>query len=118
MKTKTKAALATIRAKLSLRRLSARRLFRVNDGAYTWIGDRADLTAVDARDLRAIHVCGSRPEIADKATWARHKAADYDSICGRVPCIAATHGAAGIVRYEDLPADWQDRSALGPIEPL
>ena len=57
----TSTALAKIRAKLGLSRLDPRRLYIVDDGAYCWIGDRADLSTADARALRAIDSAGGNP---------------------------------------------------------
>ena len=118
MKTSTRKALRTIREKLGVMRLSPRRLYIVNDGAYLWIGDRADLSASDARALRAINSVGSDPSRATRDERTECDAADYDAICGRCACVSAAHGAAGVARWEDLPEDWQDGSALGPISPL
>ena len=107
-----------VRKTCGVKRISPRRLFAVDDGAYTWIGDRADLSASDARDLRAIHAVGNRPDLADAETKDRADRADYDAICTRCRCISASHGSAGNVEFSDLPEDWQDGSALGPIMPL
>lgn len=114
----TKTALAELRAYLGLKRLSPRRLFVIDDGAYCWVGDRAELTAADARALRAIHQVGSRPDLADAATKAAADAADYDGICNRVGALACTDSSSGRVNWDDLPEDWRDGSALGPIRPL
>lgn len=94
--------IASVRAACGVRRLDPRRLFAVQDGDCTWIGDRADLDEKDARALRAI-------DETDEA--------DYAAICSRCRCISATNGA-GPVNWDDLPEDWQDGSALGPIRPL
>lgn len=118
MKNKEKNAIKTIREKLNVRKLNPRRLYLVDDGAYHWIGDRADLTAADARALRAISAVGTRPDLADAETRNAADLADYDAICQRCSCIAASHGAAGIVRMDDLPQDWRDGYALGDITPL
>ena len=118
MKTTTKSALAEIRDHLGVSRIDPRRLYQIDDGAYTWIGDRADLTAKDARALRAINRIGCRPDLATREERELAAATDYDALCGRCSCISATHGAAGIVRWDDLPRSWQDGSALGPIKPL
>ena len=107
-----------VRKTCGVKRISPRRLFSVDDGAYTWIGDRADLTAKTARDLRAIHSIGSRPDLATAEDRETAEAADYDALCGGCRCISATHGSAGNVEFPDLPEDWQDGSALGPIMPL
>jgi hypothetical protein len=109
---------ATLRAELNTKRLDSRRLFFVDDGAYTWIGDRADLTAADARALRAIHRAGTRPDLATAAEHSAAKAADYDAICNRVPCIASSCGSGRSVKWEDIPESWRDGSALGEIIPL
>lgn len=110
--------LAEVRKTCGVARLNPRRLFAVEDGACTWIGDRADLDARDARDLRAINAVGARPDLADAETRRMADAAHYDAICARCRCISATHGAAGPVDWDDLPEDWRDGSALGPISPL
>lgn len=112
------ATASTIRTKLNLKRLDGRRFFAVDDGAYTWIGDRAELTAGDAAALRAINRVGTRPDLASPAEKDAADAADYDAICGRVSCIAATHNSAGIVAWDALPESWRDGSALGEIAPL
>lgn len=115
MKTITrKDTIAKIRASLGVKRLDPRRLFAIYDGAYTWIGDRADLDAKDARDLRAINVRGCRPDRNGPETT---DGIDYNDVCRRVPCIASDCGA-GIVAMENLPEDWRDGSALGGIAPL
>jgi hypothetical protein len=108
---------AILRAKLNLKRLDPRRFFCVDDGAYTWIGDRADLTAADARALRAINRVGTRPDLATAAEHAAAQAADYSGICHRVPCIAASCSSGHTVKWEDLPESWRDGSALGDIAP-
>jgi len=115
MKTSSAKTAIAIRQWLSVKRIHPRRLYMVEDGAYRWIGDRADLSAPDARALKAI---------TDYATDPSRHPADgisaeaYTEICGRCPCLAATHGAAGIVSWEDLPEDWQSGFALGPIAPI
>ena len=115
---KKKQVIEEIRKTCGVKRIDPRRLFAVDDGACTWIGDRADLSAKDARDLRAVSAAGTRPDLADAETRRQADEADYDAICTRCRCIAATHGSAGPVRFEDLPEDWRDGSALGPIMPL
>jgi hypothetical protein len=70
-------SLAKIRTTLGLKRLDPRRLFIVDDGAYTWIGDRADLTVKDARDLRAINDRGCRPDRHGPETT---DGIDYDAL--------------------------------------
>ena len=118
MTSETKEAIATIRTKLCLKRLAPRRLYLVDDGAYTWIGDRADLTAADARALRAINSVGGNPANASRYDRETADAADYDAICSRCSAISGTDGSCGLVDWDDLPEDWQDGSALGPISPL
>lgn len=118
MTTNTRDTLATIRAKLALKRLDPRRLYRIDDGAYTWIGDRSDLTAADARALRAIDSVGSNPARATREEHELAHASDYDAICNRVKGIAGTQGVCGGPNWDDLPEDWRDGSALGPISPL
>ena len=86
--------------------------------AYTWIGDRADLTAADARALRAIDSVGSNPAAATREDRETADAADYDAICNRCSAISGTDGSCGMVDWHDLPESWQDGSALGPISPL
>lgn len=113
-----KSAIAEIRAALGVKRLDPRRLFLVDDGAYSWIGNRADLTAADAAALRAIHRVGTRPDLATKDERAIADAADYDAICNRATGLAGTDGVCGGVNWEDLPESWRDGSALGPIAPL
>lgn len=117
MKTTETSAIAKLRAKLGVKRLAPRRLFMVDDGAHSWIGDRADLDASDARALRAVDLVGRRPDLADAADRAAAAAADYDAICGRVRALASTCGA-GLVRMEELPEEWRRDRALGPIAPL
>ena len=113
--TDTTYAIACIRARLGLRRLDPRRLYLVDDGAYLWIGDRADLTAPLARCLRAAHRVGSRPDLA---TASDRAAADgYDAACSVVRNLASVCGG-GLVSWDDLPESWRDGSALGPIRPL
>jgi len=121
MKTTEKEAIAKIRAALGLRRLNPRRLFFVDDGAYHWIGNRADLTADRAAKLAFAHLEGTRP---DRITRADRDQADatwgdewYTDTCGNCPALASSCGA-GIVDIDDIPDDWQDGSALGPILPL
>lgn len=111
----TRKALANIRRQLGVSRLDPRRLYSVSDGAYTWIGDRADLSRPDARALRAIDRYATDPSRypADGVT-----AEEYTDICGRCPCVSATHGAAGVANWDDLPQSWRDGSALGPCRPL
>ena len=118
MTTDTRTAIAKIRAKLGLSRLDPRRLYIVDDGAYCWIGDRADLTAADARALRAIDSIGGNPANASRDDRETAEAADYDAICNRCSAIAGTDGSCGLVDWDDLPESWQDGSALGPISPL
>jgi len=118
MNTKTRTALAAIRSNLSLSRLDPRRLYIIGDGAYTWIGDRADLTAADARSLRAIDSVGGNPANASRDARETAEAADYDAICNRCSAIAGTDGSCGVVNWDDLPESWRDGSALGPISPL
>lgn len=113
----TRTALAKIRAKLGLSRLDPRRLYNVDDGAYCWIGDRADLSTADARALRAIDSVGGNPANASRDDRETAEAADYDAICNRSKAIAGTDGS-GLVDWADLPESWQDGSALGPISPL
>ena len=116
----TRTTLAAIRAQLGVRRLDPRRLFLVNDGAYTWLGDRADLTAETARMFRLAHREGSRPDLVSDAERREADAAWgadwYSRACASITCVASTSGAG-----EDLtalPDDWRDGSALGPILPL
>lgn len=118
MTAKTKTALAKIRSSLGLKRLDPRRLCMIDDGAYTWIGDRTDLTASDARALRAIDAVGSNPATATREEHEIASAADYDAICNRVTGLAGTQGVCGGPLWEDLPESWRDGSALGPISPL
>ena len=118
MKNDTKQAIALIRESLGLRRIDPRRLYMINDGADSWIGDRGKLDDSDASALRAIHSVGSRPDLATSDELEEADEADYDSICNRVGCLAASHGSAGVCDFFDLPDDWQDGSALGPISPL
>ena len=118
MTIKTKTAIARIRMALGVERLSPRRLFLVDDGAYQWIGDRADLTTEDARKLRAIDSVGYNPASATREEHEISRLADYDAICNNVNGLAGTQGICGAVRWEDLPESWRDGSALGPIEPL
>lgn len=108
-------SIASIRSRLGLRRLDPRRLYLVDDGAFRWIGDRADLTASLARCLRGAHRVGSRPDLA---TALDRAAADgYDAACGEVRAVASVCGS-GLVSWDDLPESWKDGSALGPIRPL
>lgn len=118
MTNKTKTAIAKIRSALGLKRLDPRRFFAIDDGAYTWIGDRSDLTAADARALRAIDSVGSNPARATREEHELAHASDYDAICNRVKGIAGTQGVCGGPNWEDLPEGWRDGSALGPISPL
>lgn len=119
MNKNAKLAVAKIRAKLSLKRLAPSRLYSVNDGAYTWIGDRADLNTADARYLAALHRWAENPSDGKPAVLeAEEEDEHYSDVCSRCTCFAATHGGAGIVSWDDLPEDWQDGSALGPISPL
>lgn len=96
-----KAAIAAIRAALKLKRLDPRRLYIVDDGAYSWIGDRAELTESNARILRDVK--NSTEE-------------QYEEAC-RCRCLAASHGG-GAANFFYLPESWRDGSALGPISPL
>jgi hypothetical protein len=96
-----KSAIAEIRAALKLKRLDPRRLYIVDDGAYSWIGDRAELTAENARILSDVK--NSTEE-------------QYEAAC-RCRCLAASHGG-GDANFFDLPESWRDGSALGPISPL
>ena len=96
-----KAAIAEIRSALKLKRLDPRRLYIVEDGAYSWIGDRAELTAANARILSDVK--NSTEE-------------DYEKAC-RCRCLAASHGG-GDANFFYLPESWRDGSALGPISPL
>lgn len=113
----TAAALAAIRQKLGLKRISPRRLYMVNDGAYRWIGDRANLTTKDARGLAVVSLLGSHPDRSTPELQAEHDSIEYGDICGRVGCVASLCGA-GYVSLDLLPESWQDGSALGPIKPL
>jgi len=113
--TTRKDTLAKIRAALGVKRIDPRRLFVIDDGAYTWIGDRAYLTAKDARDLVAINARGCRPDRHGPETT---DGIDYDAICNRVSCLAASHNSAGVVSWDSIPDDWRDGSALGEITPL
>ena len=115
--TDTTYAIASIRSHLGLRRLDPRRLYLVDDGAYRWIGDRADLTSVSARCLRGIAALGTRPDRASEQNRVDADSSDYDAICGSVRNLASTCGG-GLVDLADLPESWQDGSALGPIRPL
>lgn len=119
MTTTEKKAVSKIRAALGLKRLDPRRLYSVSDGAYTWIGDRADLNTADARYLAALHRWAENPSDRKPAVLeAEEDDEHYSDVCSRCTCFAATHGGAGIVSWDDLPEDWQDGSALGPILPL
>ena len=113
----TTSAIACIRSRLGLRRLNPRRLYLVDDGAYRWIGDRADLTSISARCLRGIVAIGTRPNRASEQDRADADSADYGAICESVSNVASTCGG-GLVALADLPESWQDGSALGPIRPL
>jgi hypothetical protein len=120
MTTETTATIRAIRQQLNVRRLSPRRLFQVDDGAYTWIGDRADLTADLARKLAFADRDGRRPDLV---TEAERRAADkawggdwYSRACAQITCVASTCGSGH--DFGGLPESWQDGSALGPIAPL
>lgn len=117
MKKHERDAIASIRTKLGLKRIKPSRLFLINDGAYTWIGDRSELTTKDAHYLIAIHIVGRNPSIASKMEHRIASEADYDGICNRLTNISSTCGG-GIASWNDLPADWQDGSRLGAILPL
>ena len=119
MNADTAHALSSIRAALGLRRLSPRRLCLVDDGAYRWIADRADLTARRARILARVTEMARRPDRAARNARETSYAAmvGYDAVCGSVRNIASTCGS-GLVSWDDLPESWQDGSALGPIQPL
>ena len=119
MNADTAHALSSIRAALGLRRLSPRRLCLVDDGAYRWIADRADLTARRARILTRVTELARRPDRAARAAreTSYATAVGYDAICGYVRNIASTCGS-GLVSWDDLPETWRDGSALGPIQPL
>lgn len=106
-----------IRNLLRLRRLDPRRLFLIDDGAYRWIGDRADLTSAAARCLRGVHAIGTRPNRATKKDRADAESVDYSQVCGQIPCIASSCGS-GQESWSDLLPSWQDGTALGPISPL
>ena len=110
-------AIASIRSRLGLRRLDPRRLYLVDDGAYRWIGDRADLTSVSARCLRGITALGTRPDRASEQDRADADSADSGAICESARTLASACGG-GLVALADLPEAWQDGSALGPIRPL
>jgi K+/H+ antiporter YhaU regulatory subunit KhtT len=103
MKTTEKEAVSKIRAALDLKRLDPRRLFIVDDGDCKWIGDRAELTAKQARDLSDILNCSTK---------------DYNDHCSALTNISATKATGIVKNWEDLPEDWRDGSALGPILPL
>ena len=119
MKKTEKEAVAELRKAMGLRRLDPRRLYRVCDGAMTWIGDRAKLTRRDAADLRAIHASATRPDRVSPETRARVDACDYDALCNRNRALAATYGGScDCMDLDDLPEDWQDGGALGPLAPL
>ena len=118
MTTAEKNAVREIAKKLDVRKVDPRRFYFVNDGAYCWIGDRADLNAADARYLSALHRFAARPDEGKPDELAREKDDHYPDICGRTKCIAASHGSAGYVDFDDLPESWQDGSGLGPIRPL
>lgn len=113
MKNSTRKAIAEIREKLGLKRINPRRLYMVDDGAYSWIGDRADLTSADARLLKRVDFEGRRPDLAGKPQIS---AEDYSDACGRCRAIAGTHSSGAL--WENLPESWRDGSALGPISPL
>ena len=97
-----KAAIAEIRIALKLKRLDPRRLYIVDDGAYSWIGDRAELSAADARILRDVK--NSTEE-------------EYAAACSHVRALASSDGCSD-ADFFDLPESWRDGSALGPISPL
>lgn len=107
-----------IREKLNIKRIDPRRFYLVNDGAYRWIGDRANLSAATARELCAIDRCGTRPDLASAEEQAMAESSDYNTICAGVACLSAQHGAAGWVAWDALPEQWRDGTALGPIAPL
>jgi hypothetical protein len=121
MNTTEKEAIAAIRAALKLSRLNPRRLFLVNDGAYRWLGDRSELDAKTASMLAFAHREGTRPDLItreEREDADRRWGADwYSRACERVTNIASVCGC-GIVSFDELPEDWQDGSALGPIKPL
>lgn len=117
MKKQTKLAINEIKSSLKLSRLDPRRLFIVDDGAYKWIGDRADLTQDNASKLYIINRVATRPDLATREERDISSAATYDQLCRDIPAIAATCGG-GLVTFDDLPEDWQDGDALGPISPL
>jgi hypothetical protein len=96
-----KCAIAAIKAALKLKRLDPRRLYIVDDGAYSWIGDRSKLSAANARILRDVK--NSTEE-------------EYEAAC-RCRCLASSDGG-GDAYFFDLPESWRDGSALGPISPL
>jgi hypothetical protein len=102
MKTTEKEAIREIRSRLKLSRLNPRRLFLVDDGAYRWIGDRADLTARLARILRDI---GEATE------------EEYAKACNACKNLASSCGSSD-ADFFALPESWRDGSALGPIKPL
>ena len=102
MKASEISAISDIRTKLNLKRLDPRRLFSVDDGAYTWIGDRADLTARTARILSNISASTE---------------GEYAEACKACTNLASSCGS-GDADFFDLPEDWRDGSALGPISPL
>ena len=117
--TTTDTALASIRAALGLRRLNPRRLCLIDDGAYRWLADRADLTARRARIFARVTEMARRPDRSTLVARAasRRAAWAYDEVCGSVRNIASTCGS-GLVSWDDLPESWRDGSALGPIQPL
>jgi hypothetical protein len=121
MNTSQRSAIDAIRKHLGVKRLDSRRLYLVNDGAYKWIGDRADLTAELARQFAFAHREGTRPDLVTQAERAEAKenwGEDwYSHACSQNSTIASTCGA-GPVNLRDLPEDWQDGTALGPIAPL
>lgn len=103
MKNSEKTAISKIRAALGLKRLDPRRLFLVNDEGGKWIGDRAELTANQARDLSDLRKCSVR---------------DYEDACAALTNIAAVNAVGIVANWDDIPEDWRDGSALGPILPL
>lgn len=102
MTTENKEAIAEIRAKLGVNRLDPRRLFSVEDGVDTWIGDRANLTARTARILNDIAAATEE---------------EYAEACAACPCLSSVQGN-GDITWADLPESWRDGTALGSISPL
>lgn len=119
MKNTEKKAIAAIRAQLGLKRLDPRRLYLVDDGAYTWIGDRAELTAELARKFALAHREGTRPDLvtdAERMDADEKWGGDWYSIaCSATTCV---YNSAAGDDFAALPEDWRDGSALGPISPL